>query len=61
MRSDRGDSAQRCEQKKTARGGGRGESEGTPAVLFQQKLPPVYQILVYPMIGRKKAWWSDSK
>ena len=35
----------------TTRGKGRGESEGTPVRLFNKKLVPVYQILVYPMIG----------
>ena len=32
----------------TTRGWGRGESEGTPVRLFDKKLLPIYQILVYP-------------
>ena len=38
-------------KKKTLKGYGRGESEETPVRLFNKKLVPVYQILVYLMIG----------
>ena len=41
----REDGAKRCKQKKkTERGGGRGESEGKPAVpFFKEELVPVHQ------------------
>ena len=43
--------AQRDVSRKEKGGRGGGESEGTPVKLFNKKHIPLYQILVYPMIG----------
>ena len=43
--------AQSRQTNKKKRGWARGESEGTPVRLFEQKLIPLHQILVYLMIG----------